>query len=518
MTAKDYNKSTISQKKLPLRLALGLAVPIALLTTGFLVGAAVPNIFTRNFERGYAAQFMLNKQEPLNSKVKVADKPAKLSISVKEFGAVGNGKADDTRAIQRAIDAVYKVGGGVVFFPQGTYKVTVNPSTLQAITIRTKVTLKGIDRRKSIIKLADRQGNYNSILAGAKFSSDLSDFAMYDLTIDSNATNNPVTSESDFIPLQKKGSYSQRIFAASRYALRIYVGKRIHIEHCRFTDQNNRNTITANGTAVADIWITHNIFDLVGGATVDHDHSTIYAHGKRIYISNNFFASRNGAGTKAVWAAIETHGDKHTVTFNKITGYRSGMNVTGIANSSNGQTVTGNVIKDVYRGIVIWSYFYGSNTANPALTNCTIANNKISLNVDAWRSLVRTGGPKGIVLDTKSNAPIKNLNIINNHIYFTNFSGKGRFNDNLSNGINLWRYANPNIITENLRVSGNTIKGSLAAGIYVFMPVKGGEISRNIIVNPARSNGSFHEGYRKAIIVDGVVEDFQIYDNLIAYK
>jgi hypothetical protein len=40
-------------------------------------------------------------------------------VSVKDFGAVGNGVADDTAAIQAAIDAHSKV-----FFPEGTYKTT----------------------------------------------------------------------------------------------------------------------------------------------------------------------------------------------------------------------------------------------------------------------------------------------------------------------------------------------------------------------------------------------------------
>jgi hypothetical protein len=43
------------------------------------------------------------------------------TVSVKDFGAVGNGVADDTVAIQAAIDAVRI---GTVYFPAGTYKVT----------------------------------------------------------------------------------------------------------------------------------------------------------------------------------------------------------------------------------------------------------------------------------------------------------------------------------------------------------------------------------------------------------
>ena len=50
-------------------------------------------------------------------------------VSVKDFGAVGNGIADDTAAIQSAIDAVEAAGGGEVRLPSGTYKITA-PLTL----------------------------------------------------------------------------------------------------------------------------------------------------------------------------------------------------------------------------------------------------------------------------------------------------------------------------------------------------------------------------------------------------
>lgn len=44
------------------------------------------------------------------------------TVSVKDFGAVGDGTTDDTAAIQAAIDAVYAAGGGEVRFPKGTYR------------------------------------------------------------------------------------------------------------------------------------------------------------------------------------------------------------------------------------------------------------------------------------------------------------------------------------------------------------------------------------------------------------
>ncbi len=43
------------------------------------------------------------------------------SCSVKDFGAVGDGKTKDTAAIQKAVDAAHDAGGGSVVFPPGTY-------------------------------------------------------------------------------------------------------------------------------------------------------------------------------------------------------------------------------------------------------------------------------------------------------------------------------------------------------------------------------------------------------------
>jgi hypothetical protein len=50
-------------------------------------------------------------------------------VSVKDFGAVGNGTTDDTAAIQAAVNALSASGkGGTVLLPAGTYKITSNIS------------------------------------------------------------------------------------------------------------------------------------------------------------------------------------------------------------------------------------------------------------------------------------------------------------------------------------------------------------------------------------------------------
>jgi hypothetical protein len=78
-------------------------------------------------------------------------------ISVKDFGATGNGTTDDTTAIQNAINEVNSLGGGIVFFPAGTYLVS---STL---TVSSGVTLHGTGPQGSFITTASATLNVINI-------------------------------------------------------------------------------------------------------------------------------------------------------------------------------------------------------------------------------------------------------------------------------------------------------------------------------------------------------------------
>ncbi|HHP5661883.1 glycoside hydrolase family 55 protein [Bacillus paranthracis] len=68
-------------------------------------------------------------------------------LSVKDFGAKGDGKTNDSSAIQETIRNLEKKGGGVLYFPKGNYLIT------SSININKNIQIKGEGKYNSILKL-----------------------------------------------------------------------------------------------------------------------------------------------------------------------------------------------------------------------------------------------------------------------------------------------------------------------------------------------------------------------------
>jgi len=101
-----------------------------------------------------------------------ADLPRTL-INVTDHGALGDGAADDTPGLQRAIDAA-KSTGGTVFLPPGTYRTG-------RLTLHSGVHLRGAGGDATTLTL--RTGTNNAIVETAPGASR---FSVRNLTLDGN--------------------------------------------------------------------------------------------------------------------------------------------------------------------------------------------------------------------------------------------------------------------------------------------------------------------------------------------
>ncbi|MBM4078465.1 MAG: peptidase, partial [Planctomycetes bacterium] len=68
-------------------------------------------------------------------------------FNVREFGAVGDGKADDAPAIQAALDAASANGGGIVLLPPGSYLIN------KTLTVAPRTVVRGNSRERTWIWL-----------------------------------------------------------------------------------------------------------------------------------------------------------------------------------------------------------------------------------------------------------------------------------------------------------------------------------------------------------------------------
>jgi hypothetical protein len=412
------------------------------------------------------------------------------SASVGDQGAIPDDGIDDTQAIQAAIDAIAGQGGGHVLFPPGRYDVSIQPTSaqrprLQALIMRSKTRLAALDLGQgATIRLADGQGNYESLLATADYPQALDDFVLEGLTIDSNGPNNPVLD-----PANDFGNGQTQ-----RYALRVYVGARIRIDRCRFVNQANVNVITLNGVDVSDGDIRNSRFEGIGNEPVDYDHSTIYTNGPRMRVADSRFTSSDGPGTKGARTAIEIHGFDQTVTGNTVSGFTYGVNIVGDGPSGGKrQLYLNNRIDGASTGFVIWSFLDGRSIGDQTLADVEIRANTVKIDLDDWQTAALdfdvTSGA-GIALQSANDAPVDKLIIADNRIRFVKArGGPNSFAEQRSGGIVFDLFNYPDRAIRGLAIDRNLIENAVGPGIFIDVPVEGGRgsvISRNTIVDPAR--------------------------------
>jgi hypothetical protein len=456
----------------------------------------------------------------------VAYKPSPISLpripafvtSVSNFAAVPNDGKDDTTAIQAGLDAVNAAGGGTLEFPAGRYDISIDPAKNRALTLYPRLRLAGKAGETAIIRLADNQITYESIMATATYPTRLDDAEFLNLTFDGNGLNNPIRK-----PEETNGDLGTPTL---RYVIRSFAGERVRIQNCTFTNIDNGNTVSFNGEAVTDVAIEDSRFLAVGGALIDHDHSSIYTDGKRFRIVNNEFKGRNGAGTIGARTAIETHGDDIEVSGNTISGYMQGANIVGRATDPSRQLFKDNSFSAVAVGLKLWPLGdAGPKDPRPAFTNLSLVGNTIDVSADAWwatKAMV-TDAPAGISFEADiSDGRVAQLDVSDNRINFASFAGKTGNEDRISVGIGL-RGIEGKLLIDQVSVSQNQISNTIGPCILSTANLGSSELSQiegNTLTDCGRGPNLIGAGdvLRSGIVIAGTTRNLTLSKNTITTR
>jgi Pectate lyase superfamily protein len=424
-----------------------------------------------------------------------------LSVTAAPYGADPTGVADSTAAINRCIADVHNDGGGTVYIPAGTYKITHQGEP--TIALWGNVTLQGAGENASTIRLANNQGDFEELIGLASSSSN-TNIAMYDLTIDFNDQNGNMPTSAP------NNSTNDRI------GIGIFSGGYLTFQRIRLTNYCGIWALVPYGPSVHDVTIDHVTIDNVGGSSFDFDNSIIETRGTNFTVTNNTVSSRYGAGTVAARSAIETHCSNLNVSNNTLIGFWQGISAGDFGDAVlNNNTYRNNTMTGCYSGIALWS---SAPPNGNGLTNWTIDGNNITLDVNNWynSNIVRGEGHQGISLIddiTYQSGQIDHLYITNNTITYTNYSGsRSGSGDNRSNGIDFVALASPPTYT-NVYIQNNYINHSLANGIDFNFPVNGLTVTGNVITDPGSSPASLSAASRSAIYLGRAVQNATVQPN-----
>ena len=251
--------------------------------SGLHVGAEVKFTTSQLQGGGAVDASQVSYQPPFTGGV-ATNVEAKLSqyVSVKDFGAVGDGTTDDAAAIQAAINS----GAKAIFFPHGEYYVTTG------LIIGGPVTLVG----------EGIQGAGNSVVEGSKISTDQNiTLVTFDGSDGSNQGSGGGLIDMQLIQ-KKSGSGNQGIAVKITGTTTSLRANWIRIERCQVENYSGTYTwtkgIIIDGTPVGgsngvrDMWISQtrvvapgNAIELLNAFNVFIDHVECNLSGSNIVVS-----------------------------------------------------------------------------------------------------------------------------------------------------------------------------------------------------------------------------------------
>jgi polygalacturonase len=434
-------------------------------------------------------------------------------VNVKNYGAVGDGVANDTQAIQNAIDAVSSTGR-TIYFPAGTYLVT--PATLKdwegtplgegqmtcAFIMKSNMSLWG--DIGATIKLA----NNCSTLAVPKrlalffTNTPISNVSFYGLTMDMNGLNNRISPSAP----ASFNLYNQAMI----HVTGTIAGVAARIDNCRIENCQFLNTAGTScvvmaqsntaGVTLGKNWTVTNCLFKNNGIDTD-DHSSVFAWADNVLCEGNTFTADtmfpNGiSGNSGSFVAYEVHGANQRFVNNNVSNYWQGMWVaSNITSDADNIVISNNTFSPMGFYAVD---FFRTSASESIISKVLIDGNTVGLDdtvyspsptfkaafqIAAFRQIKdvqisnnvcskigATVPSVGILLSPQSNANHEHRNIVIRDNYITGFgTGVATF-INATNGMGPVEISN-NYFLNCSNATGYTTPQGIAVGLSGVAPL-----------------------------------------------
>ena len=271
-------------------------------------------------------------------------------LNVRDFGAKGDGKTDDTKAIQKAINKANPLEKTTIFFPKGeyiigSYTTTTNYLENYCLLFHSNLDFIG-SGSESIIKLADHLFDKTDSNANAHIFKGMKErnVSFFNLVIDMNGGNN-------LVPKNVVKNHAA-IFAI--------LGENFHISNLTIKNCAGTNMIDIMGEG-KNLIIKNSTF-LNGGNYVgipiansnQFDFSFIYSEWDSTIVKNNFISQQNiDIALENYTGGIELHGSYCSAENNTIIGCWPAVYITSIKENQK-VSVINNKMVDCINGVVFW--------------------------------------------------------------------------------------------------------------------------------------------------------------------
>lgn len=366
-------------------------------------------------------------------------------LSVRDFGATGNGTTDDTAAFNLAIAVATALGGARVFVPAGTYLVS------STIVLAANVIIEGDGKYASSITVPNTATGFAGYTPNAVFMLNASNCGIRHLGMNGNIANNSTGSFGaiantvavsnifvtdcyihDFIYngiILNPATSVLSGFDISRNVLQ-NIGWGGIAAYCSINGRINENSITSCGAT--------------GILTGYNSNTGNYNVAQRITIDGNY-VTKASAPTHIVSGAAETGfmiavgaGDSYITVSNNVCFDNRNAAQDGIGLGQDGVRVNEGLVFD--SNVVTYAGLYGIDVSS----NHIVSGNYI-----------RYSAQQGIKLGTDVGGNLVNATVVDNIIDSCNFAGAGSnqgiwVNATLTGGI-------PTALYENIKINGNRV-------------------------------------------------------------